>query len=73
MKIATDLSEIWGSSIYLNQLEVVRMCPINDDSAEGLFLGVTLSPTGMSEKLLVCQRVEGLAAIQDTGHISTPA
>ena len=39
---------------------VVRTCPINDGAQRKVTLcGVNLSPTGASEKLLVCLGLEG--------------
>lgn len=52
----------------IKSLEVARMCPMNSDSQlKVTFVGVTYT------LLLVCQKVEGLAAFKTQTIINTAA
>lgn len=53
-KSPRELSGIWCFSVELNQLELVRLCPVNDDSQLKVTLfAVQLGGPGTSEKLLL--------------------
>lgn len=60
-KSPRELSGIWCLSVELNQLELVRLCPVDDDDSQlkVTLFAVQLGGPGTSEKLLLCPEVGG--------------